>query len=84
MRLLKSLFKFKTIADPKERLYGIALRFLGIDIMLSAMFWLNDFALFDIRVIRAGGCLMYLQILGFILFVGRNDLIWESRETISL
>ena len=74
------MFKFKGIKDSIERTYGFSVRFLGIDISVLLLGWLNEWRLVDVRIPVNYG--IYFQTLGLVLSVGRlpDDQIYQDNS----
>lgn len=72
------MFKFKGIKDPLERTLGFSVRFLGIDVSVLLLGWLNEWRLVDVRIPVNYG--IYFQTLGIVLSVGRlpSEEIYEK------
>ena len=72
------MFKFKALADTKERTFGLAARLFGIDVSFFAFFWLNEWRLIDLRVPCNYG--IHVQFLFFMFDIGRlpDDSIYTT------
>lgn len=62
-------FRFKLIANAQERTLGLAIRFLGVDISLLLLGWINEWRLVDLRLPCNYG--IYCQVLFGLLSIGR-------------
>lgn len=66
---MNTLLGFKGILDKRERTYGFQLRFLGLDLSILTMWWVNDWKLLDLRIPAGYGA--FCQVLFLALFIGR-------------
>lgn len=65
-----NLFKLKVINEPEERTYGIAVRFLGLDVAVILNGFLDMWYLFFIKAFGQGITGIYVQVLGLVLITG--------------
>lgn len=72
------MFRFKAIADSKERTLGVMLRVLGIDFSVLLLGWLGDWRLVDVRIPVNWG--IFAQVLFLVISVGRlpSDTVYEA------
>lgn len=70
----------KIIAERFDRIYGFAIRFLRIDVCINVVGWINDWAILDLCMFRSGVCGVYLQVLGLVIYVGHNDILWTPES----
>ena len=79
---MNKFFNFKLISDKTERWYGLALRFLGVDLSVSVTGFVNDWRGIHFSAFGEGLLGVYFQFLGLVIYLGRNELLFTDKSEI--